>query len=585
MKKIIYLIAFTTIFFSSCKKDKNEPASDNTPTLGGSSTNTIPAYVQPQAGSLKVNVNSLIMHPGDNVTLIASLYNANGTVASTSGLIWNSSNSGIANVNNGIVTANTIGNCEVTVTDGIHGLLIVNISIVSNTTSITNTPTSICFSLSGCVLAMPTNSVVSVSNYTVYNSQGIAVFPALTFIPPANSGLMFSGNTVTSGSVIGSFNVKVKAGNDTLTNTLNVVVLNTDTVYSFDIVQGSLARVFYKNNVASANPVIINVKKCWLVGSTPTFSNYITSPDKIEIVNNEDGIILNSSGKLESVKSTHYLEGALLKISYKNAYLYRGVSVAINLTNTWGVTLSNGDSYNYCITQTGPDVYYNSNEYFLNTSTQFLSGSYLVMESGAQVFYGSDNLFTGTYNPSTLAFVGSQCVSLRYSGQVNPEIYNMSNDGNHLSKAAAGSNPNLQRGTGSCSSSTPLTDSSFASWQFNGVVNQITNDANLGQSLEYNTIHSGCSYKSLEFNDILGDSFSLTLNITGLGTYNLNSSTLCSFDGYDGDKPYDIYSGTLTITEDNTNYIRGTFNFVGSYTGTTPTSTCNITQGSFKIHK
>jgi hypothetical protein len=354
-------------------------------------------------------------------------------------------------VNSGLVTANAVGDCEVTVTDGIHGVLVVNVSVVSNTVSITNTPTSISWSFLGDILAIHTNSASSVSNYTVYNSQGIAVFPTLSFIPPANSGLIFSGNTVTSGSVTGSFNVKVKAGNDTLTNTLNVVVLNSDTVYSFDIVQGTLPRIFYRSNVAVPNPLLISVNKCWYVGSTPTFSNYITSPEKMEIINTEDGVILNSNGKLESVKSTHILGGALLSIIYKGGYLHRGISVCLNLTNNWATTLSNGDSYSYCITQAGSDIYYNSNQYFLKGPKKSIYGNYLVIENGSQVFYGSDNLFTGDYDPCSVALVSNGGINLLYSNSINSESYHFQSGGNRIQKSGLGTNPVLQRSSGSCS--------------------------------------------------------------------------------------------------------------------------------------
>jgi hypothetical protein len=452
MKKIIHFLVLIVIILSGCKKDKNNSAPESSTSVTTGGGNTTPAYVPPQPGSLKVNVNSLTLHPGDNASIIATMYNSNGAItAISSSLIWNTSDAGIAGVSNGLVTANAIGNCNITVTDGIHGVLKIEISVIASTSSISTSPASVEWPYASNTLVMKTDTIESVTNYTVYNSKGSTVSAPLTFIAPAGSGLVFSGNSVSSGSVTGCFNILVKSGSDTLDNPLKILVVNTDTVYSFDIVQGTLSRTFFKNNVASANPLLINVTKSWKNGGIyPVKTNYITSPDKIELYG-DGSVTLNSQGKLESVKPSTYLNGTLAKIIYKNVYLFRELSVCVNITGNWGVNMNNGDTYNYCISQTGPDIYYNSSEYILDYGlSHFISGTYKIIENGQPVTYGPSNIFTGTYRPTALALVAYNSIAITNHG-----TFSVANE-NQIFKTTLSGNIYMQRGAGNCSASTTV---------------------------------------------------------------------------------------------------------------------------------
>jgi hypothetical protein len=451
MKKTICILVLITAIFVSCKKGKNDSTSDDPTNPGTATGNTTPAYVPPQPGSLKVSVSSLTLHPGDNTSLVATLYNVNGSViVSPPSLIWNTSDANVASVNNGLVTANTLGNCDITVTDGIHGILRIDVSVVSSSLTIPSSATTVEWPYAGNTLVMKTDTIESVTNYTVYNSKGMQVSAPLTFIAPSGSGLIFSGNSVTSGSLTGCFNILVKSGNDTLENSLKILVVNTDTVYSFDIVQGSLSRGFNKNGVASANPLMINVTKSWNNGGPyPQKTNYVTSPDKIELYG-DGSVTLNSQGKFESVKPSTYLNGTLAKIIYKNVYLYRELIVCVNISGNWGVNMANGDTYNYCISQTGPDIFYYSNEFIPPGSggSHFISGTYRIIESGQPVTYGPSNIFTGTYRPTALGLPGYNSISITNHG-----TFSIANE-NQIYKVSTSGITYLQRGAGNCTGST-----------------------------------------------------------------------------------------------------------------------------------
>ena len=238
------ILAAAICFTSSCKK-KNDSENINAPT---GNTSTTPSYVSPKPGSLMVNISNLTLHVGGTAQINEALYNSDGSISTTTpGLIWQSANTSYATVTSGLVTAIDTGFTTVTVTDGLHGILVVNVNIVGNGTVIPNTATQVQWSFKGNVLLMQPGTTQTISNYTVYNSAG-KVLPSvnLTFVAPSASGLSFSGNSVTAGTTTGSFEVKAVSGTDTLANTLNVVVgAATDTSYSLQVVQGTFPALFF----------------------------------------------------------------------------------------------------------------------------------------------------------------------------------------------------------------------------------------------------------------------------------------------------------------------------------------------------
>ncbi len=389
--------------FSSCKKATNE--NNLTPPA-----NTTPAYVPPQPGSLVTSNSSLVLQVNTSTTVGAVIYNADGTYSpNPPSIIWQSNNTAIATVSNGTINAVAEGVTSVTVTDGIHGVLVVNVQVIGATVALPTKPTHVLWTFNANVLAMKPNTSQPLGNFVVFTAAGQAVQnPVLTFMPPAASGLSFNSNNVSSGATTGSFDVLVKIGNDTLENPLRVLV-NSDTAYSFEVVYGTWPLVFHSNNLTAQTPVMIAVTKCWYAGNVPVFDHYVTSPEKIQFVDQEGSVALNAEGKLTSIKVTDLqcYQGAVADITYKNVTIRRFAWVYRNLSGNYGITQnnSNHDSYNYCITQSGPDIFYtNGNTYFIYGSindefrSQKIDGTYYIKINNTQVFKGNDNAFHGYYD-------------------------------------------------------------------------------------------------------------------------------------------------------------------------------------------
>ena len=540
-----------------------------------------------------VNISNLTLHVGGTAQINAALYNSDGSISTTTpGLIWQSANTSYATVTSGLVTAIDTGFTTVTVTDGLHGILVVNVNIVGNGTVIPNTATQVQWSFKGNVLLMQPGTTQTISNYTVYNSAG-KVLPSvnLTFVAPSASGLSFSGNSVTAGTTTGSFEVKAVSGTDTLANTLNVVVgAATDTSYSLQVVQGTFPAIFFSNNLSSNTPLLISVTKCWYSGGVPAYYTYITSPDKI-LIRGDGSVVLNAQGLLSSVEASTYLDGCSVLIYYKNVWIVRHSAVAVNCTGNWGVKLKNGDTYNFCLTQTGDGIYYNGNVfYYGGVSPQYFSGTYYIMEKGKQVFFGNDNSCSGTAG-ATLALNNG----LRFNKPML-NYYNIFNSANVLTiRDGNGNQETLQRGAGDCTGNTTQTgtDSSFATWTFNGTVTKVTGNAFVSV-LSENIATCGTRYSFfINQNDSLstGDNFYFYVsNMSGTGTYSLKSSSQCvggvnDDSGEPNGKAYDISTGSLVITEFNSDYIAGTFNYSGVAKPSFGTGTCTVSGGSFKVHR
>ncbi len=343
---ILVLLSVIMTFFTRCKVDNSE----NNPLPQ-------PVHIPGKPGALKINVSSLILHPGDNPQLIATLYNADGTLSSsTQSLIWQSSNNTIASVSNGIVTANTLGFCEINVTDGVHGILRTNVSVVASGIPISTKPTTISWPLNADMLILKQNTMETVSSYTIYNASGQVVqSPALTFIPDSKSNLSFTGNNINSGDITGSFEVMVKSGNDTLLNTLKVLVLNTvDTLTTISAIPN--CPYFFPYYNVSAEPLIIQVTKAWIGSSGFQMNLFTTSPTAI-IIDQPSVAIVNSAGLITSVGPGN----SKVKVEYNTASVEGYIFVDYDFTGSWGGTAANGDNYNFCFDRENPDVFYRYN--------------------------------------------------------------------------------------------------------------------------------------------------------------------------------------------------------------------------------
>jgi hypothetical protein len=447
-------LSLSLLVFVACKKKKNDDNSTSNDNLTPITSSVSPFKVPEASGFLNVNFSSVTLHSGDNVTATANLFDANGNIQSTTVLIWQSSNTLIATVNSGAIHATSVGLCEVTVTDGIHGISSININVVPDSVSIPNTATQISWSSGNDLIIIDPNSTKPIPDHKIYDAKGTLLSSVVTFIPPANSDLSFSSGSITSKGVTGDFTVRMAVGADTLQNTLKVLVLkSTDTSYSLTSA-GSLP-YFFDNNISSERPLLLKVTKCWHSGGIVFQNSFITSPDKVQFSDNH--VVLNNQGYLSSVSPTdknYYVPGevgamfavTLVKMIYKDQHLYSPVTVAQNIVGSWGCTTDNGKNvYNYCVTQSEPKIKYVSGaslySFDASIDDQTIRGSYYIVKDGTQFFYDRDpTQFYGTYD--------SWYLKTRVN--IYSDLFTLSIDGNSLQRWDQ--KLTLTRGAGICSS-------------------------------------------------------------------------------------------------------------------------------------
>ena len=416
MKKILLGNCVCLLILVGCSK-----SNDNSTSSASVVSSGIPLYVKPVDGSLKTNVSSLSLHKNSTASIVAYSVLANGTVTAATSLVWQSSDNAIATVSNGVVSSKGVGNCEVTVTDGIHGILSINVSVLPDSIAISSKATQVNWSFKNDVVIIKPKSNFSVAGYKVYDAKGALVNTTVSFVTPTGSGLTFSGNTVTSDTTLGSFDVIVTAGSDTLSGALKVVVasaVSKDTSYTIARISGPLA--FYKTGVTANRPLIINVIKSWYnANGVLNTSNFTTSPDKIDFYDN--AVRVNEQGFLVSQNVTKYINGARTDVFYKGIFGMYPLPVYINIGGSWGVNMSNGDQYNYCISQSGQDITYGARVPKIFDLTPldplFISGTYYFVRNGKEFLFGSTNLFTGLYWPQDDAIQRQDAIHIFHDGQ------------------------------------------------------------------------------------------------------------------------------------------------------------------------
>ncbi|MFN8274304.1 MAG: hypothetical protein U0X58_05415 [Flavobacteriaceae bacterium] len=418
MRKILLLFFILTII-QACSSSESVLESNNSPD-----------FVAPIYGRLKINVMGIALHPGESTTVFANQYNQNGVLINSPSLNWSSTDTAVASVNNGIVTANGEGYCEIVVQDGIREQRM-SVNVINNIFEIGNNPTQISFD--DDLLVLWANDSKPLPHYQLYNAKGQPVSGyEITILPPQDASLTFSSNNISSARVMGRSDALVRVGNDTLQNGLGILVASqVDTTYAIKLAPYTFPGKFYKDGVAANRPVKIEVTKNWFNNGQLQQQIYTTSPDRIEL--NDDCVTLDTNGRLKSIKrstnkyyhndSHGYMawSGCKAKISYKDQYIFRGTTVAVNITGIWNCILGNGDSYSYCLTQKGIDVGYTiDNLYSYNPGpTHTFSGTYLIQKDEEPFSYGLGNYCGGTYKAMALTDFPSPLasVSLRHEGE------------------------------------------------------------------------------------------------------------------------------------------------------------------------
>jgi hypothetical protein len=409
MKKIFTLIWVLSLIYACSKSNKEDTGKTVDPPV--TTTTPAPHYVAPTEGSLKVNVTSLTLHVGESATIIAAKSDADGKAVNASGLTWNSSSTATATITTGLVTAKAVGLAEITVTDGVHGLISINVNVVDDATVIADKAAQADLKQSVIVVA-PNGSATF--DYTLYNARGKAVTGAVTFLPPTGSGITFAGNKVTASVKTGDFTVPIRSGADTLQNALRVLVQNpADTTYAITGV-GSIVGIFYQYDVSSERPVLINVTKSWVANGVTKQYSFITSPDKMTF--SDGNVNLDANGYLHSVNYTNknYYGADIgftnfgstdVNLFYKTTHFHCPVSVSLNPSGSYGKKLNADEEYNICITLSGPKLRYDSwiSPFKFNPYPTKLpiNGTYYFKINGKTKVYNNSNTLSGTYMPVT----------------------------------------------------------------------------------------------------------------------------------------------------------------------------------------
>jgi hypothetical protein len=588
---MLVLLSSIMTVFTGCKND-NKSEDIVVPLLEK------PSYIAPtQPGILQISQNSLVLHLTNTATISAEIYNSDGTLQpSQPAFIWSVDNTSIASVSGGIITANSIGNATVSVTDGSHGIEFVNVNVVDDTTVI---PTNQYFiSFSPPLLTMQKGATGSFS-YTVKTADGKTAGITPTFSTLTSSGITITGNSVHAGDKTDLFNINSVYGQDTLKGFLQVLVSNpssstADTTWKIS----KLIRfpTWFTNNGLVSLPVRIEVTEIIHRTDKPdSIVKFQTSPDQIGI-DYPSVITMNSNGNMTSVAPG--LTSGIIKYKSTQTYFFSGVRFHYEGSNWSNSTLS------LCFPEIENNIWYFNIDYLGHIVPQCLCllsgcnndqpklvhatpwfewgvrGSYLA--DGTMVFNGGPG-YRGPRSTNSVVFSQSRIDFVDCDKVIKDGVYV---DDDHIKFTTSFGDQILTRGTGDCGDIVPgPTNISYATWHYGSVLCSAKVDSSLVDVLYEGDCPTATTF---EFETLTGEYIYLIVPISGIGTYSLTDDTpdSCPLEGGYGDteSEYTMTTGTLTITESNSNYIAGTFNISGDPLDNSGPPGLLITQGSFKVY-
>ena len=294
---LVFLLLAVVAFLGSCQKDKTESP------VG--TTNTKPAYFPPQQGYIKLDISSLTLNKGGYKLISAVLHNSDNSVSiNQPSFLWQSSNSNIATVSNGQITAVDTGYTSITVTDGLHGVLTLNLKVVSTSINISKAPTQIVFNtvagiMGNNAIALLPNTTRNIS-YTIYDAQGNTVNTTPVFYSTTNVPFSINDNSITSSSTLGIWDIKAKIGSNVLSGNLKVIVFQSDTTTFIEPVFETFPSHFYKPNLVTDKPLLVHYNQVWYSLIDGIHWNVKTvSPEQI-ISNFPNVVDVNAAGYLSS---------------------------------------------------------------------------------------------------------------------------------------------------------------------------------------------------------------------------------------------------------------------------------------------
>ncbi|NHM06680.1 hypothetical protein G4D82_05565 [Flavobacterium sp. CYK-4] len=310
----------------------------------------------------------MMLHVGNYATIPVKAFDENGNAISVA-LTWSTSDSTVAIVSNGTVTAIGIGSCEISFTDNVHSVRSINVDVVANSTLISNSASQIDLGITGNMLFLNTDATEPFS-FKLYNDSGqIVNNNAVTLEFPNGSGLTWNGTNIMTSSQTGVFVIRFRVGDIYLPQVLQVFVNNptasitSDTIYAFSVIPSTFPSRFYKAGSAG-RPILINACKAYYVPNNtfPVSKSYVTVPDIIELSGGGE-ISVDGNGVISANSST--LVSTAYPIDRKITFYYKDAPwqkiplvVGRDASGNYGKTFDQENSYNFCVTQQGPTVRY-----------------------------------------------------------------------------------------------------------------------------------------------------------------------------------------------------------------------------------
>jgi hypothetical protein len=462
---ILYLVIILII--NSCSKSNdNSQSKTSTPTPNNSVPNTESGSIP---GIINLSISTVILHLKNQVQITAKVFNSDGSLAMPQPTLnWSSSNPSVASVSGaGLITATSIGEIQITVANSANNIGLVNVSVVSDTTLISNTAANITFD--SLYLKGTINSQVGIPSYIITDVTGRKVQATPTFEIDNLSGSLINGTNINLGSINGIGMIKAKVNGKYLSGRLPLIAYDplkpqTDTVRTITHVSNFPWKFYFYSLIAS--PIKIEVWTSFKY-STGGFGLNIFTTTPTKTTTTYPAVVGTTTDGLLISKSPG---GTPVQFSYKNSnVLTLNTFVSVDFTGSWGAVVS-GTQYNFCFTKPlnpggigGTSIVYdNGDESQLNSAdfvVNYSGGTYVGDGINPSIFTScsiNGGLSVTTYEGS----LTSDYFALYLNGPNNllrEYILHYSGNINKIPMDIGGGNLiNITNGTGNCSPPLPL---------------------------------------------------------------------------------------------------------------------------------
>ncbi len=425
MRKISTCLITALLLVAGCKKDNS--------TTGDGGTFT-PAFIAPTSpGYIQTSSSILVLHPGNTVNVTVQLYKSDGTLnAPQPFFLWSTGDSSVATVNNGLIKAVAEGNTLIAVSDSVHGISYVNVTVVASSVAIPNDVASISYTQPVILLQKGESKSFS---YRLNNNSGQQVSGSPdAFVTDPGSGISVSANTITAGQVTGSYYVWAIVGGDTIHTPLQVVVYDpaaTNGPVSMNM-RVVYAPVQFWDKGLTGNKIRIEVTESYVDSSGSLVMRvFQTSPDYVSI--HQSGVLgWDASGRLKS----EWYGAVKYTVKYKDKQENLFARVLYPFAGKWG----NAD-VSICVTMAGYRYnrvdYYSGRKAFSSNQVNAFIKYYFKGCENVEDFPGMEHLFLfgGTDGKGLVGGLLGQYPTKGF------EMY----IGNYVKKCIIGSGTNIEK--------------------------------------------------------------------------------------------------------------------------------------------